>query len=48
VTLRKALIEIAADYARRFLAETIADDLDACAAFMSTVSEIQIGRSALS
>jgi hypothetical protein len=29
---RKALIEIAAEYARRFLPETVADDLDACAA----------------
>jgi hypothetical protein len=33
VTLRKALIEIAADYARKLIPEPIADDLDACAAF---------------
>jgi hypothetical protein len=37
VTLRKALIEIAADYARRFLTEAIVDDLDACAAFAATL-----------
>jgi hypothetical protein len=37
VSLRKALIKIAADYARRFLAETVSDDLDACAAFALTM-----------
>jgi hypothetical protein len=34
ITLRNALIEIAAEYARKFLSEPIADDLGACAAFV--------------
>jgi hypothetical protein len=38
VTLRKALIEITAQYARNHLEEQVEDDLDACAAFMRVYS----------
>ena len=34
-SVRSALTKIAADYARRFLPEQLADDVDACAAFSS-------------
>jgi hypothetical protein len=35
VTLRKALIQIAAEYARRLMAQTILNDIDACATFIA-------------
>jgi hypothetical protein len=37
VTLRKVLVEIAAEYARKLMPEPIADDLDACAAIAATM-----------
>jgi hypothetical protein len=35
--IRVTYIEIAADYARRFLPEHVADDLDPCAAIAATM-----------
>jgi hypothetical protein len=37
ITLRKALIEIAAEHARKFTSEPIGDDLDACAVYIRQI-----------